>query len=188
VIAAGTISWVGFYRGGLHPALALVPILPFMPHARRDPGLFVPSEQPLHDALSEFERWWETPVEFILFMFALTNAGVPINGAGTPTWIVLAALIAGKPAGIVAATWLAERFGFRRADGLTWKHVLVLGITAGIGFTVALFFTTAAFPPGDTLDEAKLGALLSVSAGLLAMVTGRIMGIRQRPGPPPADR
>jgi hypothetical protein len=91
----------------------------------------VPSEQPLHDALSEFERWWETPVEFILFMFALTNAGVPINGAGTPTWIVLAALIAGKPAGIVAATWLAERFGFRRADGLTWKHVLVLGITAG---------------------------------------------------------
>ena len=37
---AGVVSWIGFLRGGLHPALALVPIVPFMPHAARDPGLF----------------------------------------------------------------------------------------------------------------------------------------------------
>ena len=29
---------LAFYRGGLHPALALVPIMPFLPHAARDPG------------------------------------------------------------------------------------------------------------------------------------------------------
>ena len=55
--------------------------------------------------------------------------------------------------------------------------MLVLGVTAGIGFTVALFFTTASFDPGPTLDQAKLGALLSVSAGLLAIVVGKVMKV-----------
>jgi NhaA family Na+:H+ antiporter len=54
---------------------------------------------------------------------------------------------------------------------------LTLGIAAGIGFTVALFFATAAFPPGTVLNEAKMGALLSFTAGLLAIVTGRALGL-----------
>ena len=179
VLGAGTISWFGFHVGGLHPALALVPILPFVPHAARDAGLFVEPLRPKHDPLSEFEHWWKVPVEFILFAFALTNAGVPVTAAGMTTWIVLAALLVGKPVGIAAATWLAERVGFRRSEGLPWSHVMVLGITAGIGFTVALFFTTASFSPGPTLDQAKLGALMSVSAGLLAIGAGRLVGIRR---------
>ena len=179
ILSAGTMSWFGLYLGGLHPALALVPVLPFLPHAKRDPGLFVEAEGPLHDPLTKFEHWWKTPVEIILFFFALTNAGVPLTGAGLTTWAVLIGLIAGKPAGIIAATWLAERAGFRRAAGLLWTDMLVLGIAAGIGFTVALFFTTAAFAPGPTLDHAKLGALLSVSAGLLAIVAGRLARVRR---------
>ena len=180
VLGAGTVSWVGFYLGGLHPALALVPVLPFVPHAARDAGLFVEPLRPEHDPLSEFHHWWKVPVEFILFAFALTNAGVPLTAAGTTTWIVLAALLIGKPLGIGLATWVAERVGFRRSEGLGWSHVMVLGIAAGIGFTVALFFTTASFEPGPTLDQAKLGALLSVSAGAFAVVAGRMAGIRRR--------
>jgi NhaA family Na+:H+ antiporter len=179
ILSAGTLSWFGLYLGGLHPALALVPVLPFLPHAKRDPGLFVEAPRPLHDPLSQFEHWWKTPVEIILFFFALTNAGVPLTGAGLTTWAVLIGLLAGKPVGIILATWLAERAGFRRAVGLMWRDMLVLGIAAGIGFTVALFFTTAAFAPGPTLDHAKLGALLSVSAGLLAIVAGRLLGVRR---------
>jgi NhaA family Na+:H+ antiporter len=174
ILGAGSVSWAGFYIGGLHPALALVPILPFLPHAAQDPGVFVEPAQPQHDALSEFASWWKTPVEIVLFFFALTNAGVPLASAGTATWIVLAALVAGKPAGILVATWAAERVGFRRSEGLGWNAMLVLGVTAGIGFTVALFFTTASFAPGPTLDQAKLGALLSISAGLLAIVVGKV--------------
>jgi len=177
ILAPGSISWAGFYIGGLHPALALVPILLFLPHAARDPGILVEPTEPPHDALSEFASWWKTPVEIILFFFALTNAGVPLTSAGTATWMVLGALVAGKPLGILIATWAAERVGFRRADGLAWSSVLVLGVTAGIGFTVALFFTTASFEPGPTLDQAKLGALLSVSAGLLAIVAGKVMKV-----------
>jgi NhaA family Na+:H+ antiporter len=183
ILLPGTISWFGFYLGGLHPALALVPILPFLPHAARDPGLFVEPTPPQHDALNEFEHWWKTPVEFILFAFALTNAGVPLTAAGGTTWVVLAALIVGKPLGIMAATWLAERVGLRRSEGLAWSHMLVLGLMAGIGFTVALFFTTAAFDVGPTLDQAKLGALLSVSAGALAIALGRLMKIGRAAAP-----
>jgi NhaA family Na+:H+ antiporter len=38
VLGAGAISWCAFYRGGLHPALALVPIMPFLPHAHGMPA------------------------------------------------------------------------------------------------------------------------------------------------------
>jgi NhaA family Na+:H+ antiporter len=62
-------------------------------------------------------------------------------------------------------------------------HTLVLGVAAGIGFTVALFFATAAFPPGEILDEAKMGALLSFVAAPLAIVLGRAVGLRPARAP-----
>jgi NhaA family Na+:H+ antiporter len=177
ILGPGVISWWGFYLGGLHPALALVPVLPFLPHAKRDPGVMVDAPG-LHDPLTEFEHWWKAPVEFVLFFFALTNAGVPIGNTGIVTWIVLVSLLFGKPIGIVGATWIVERAGLQRPIGLGWSELTVLGVVAGIGFTVALFFTTASFAPGPTLDQAKLGALLSVSAGAAAIALGRIMKIR----------
>jgi NhaA family Na+:H+ antiporter len=80
---------------------------------------------------------------------------------------VLGAILAGKPLGIAAAVAASALAGFRLPPKMTWRDVLVVGTAAGIGFTVALFFAVAAFPDGTTLDEAKLGALLSIgSAGL----------------------
>jgi NhaA family Na+:H+ antiporter len=188
VLGAGAVSWAGLFAAGVHPTLALVPVLPFLPRASHDPGVAVEPARPPADALNAFERWWTTPVEFELFCFALVNAGVPFSGAGTATWIVLVSLLAGKPLGIAAAVWLAERVGFRRAGGLEWSAVAVLGITAGVGFTVALFFTTAAFPAGATLDQAKLGALLSVTAGAVALAAARLLpgvgGRHLRPSSP----
>ena len=67
VLGAGAISWWAFYRGGLHPALALVPIMPFLPHAARDAGLLVESASD-HDTLNEFEHHWKRPVQ-IIFVF-----------------------------------------------------------------------------------------------------------------------
>jgi NhaA family Na+:H+ antiporter len=177
VLVPGGLSWAGFYIGGLHPALALVPVLPFMPHAPHDPNALDHSDTDRAHTLDDFAHWWKTPVEFILCLFALTNAGVPLSGAGLATWIVLIALVVGKPFGIIVATVLAEKLGLARPVGLTWKDILVLGLAAGIGFTVALFFTTAAFPLGPTLDAAKLGALLSILAAVAALGLARIMGV-----------
>jgi len=157
----GALSWVGLYAGGIHPALALVPIVPFMP------------------ALPRFEHAWRFPVQFILFFFGLANAGVPVSSIGPPTWLVAGGLMFGKPVGVVAMTLLAEQIGFRRPRALDLRSLTVLGTAAGIGFTVALFFATAAFRPGPVLDQAKMGALFSLFSLPLAISLARMLGIRR---------
>jgi NhaA family Na+:H+ antiporter len=167
IAGAGVISWLAFYRGGLHPALALVPVVPFLPRAQQDAGLFVESASD-HDTLSEFEHRWKFPVQIILFFFAFVNAGVALGSVGAGTWAVLAAIVVGKPIGILASTALGVATGLQKPVGVTWRDLTILGMIAGIGFTVALFFATASFPPGDLLDQTKMGALLSISAAALA--------------------
>jgi Na+:H+ antiporter, NhaA family len=174
----GGLSWAAMYVGGLHPALALVPILPFMPHEKRDLGFFDPREQKLPDTMNRFEHAWRTPVQFILFFFGLVNAGVTLSSVGTGSWIVFSSLLLGKPIGIVGTTYLAVQLGLRAPGGLSYRPVMVLGVAAGIGFTVALFFATAAFPPGPVLDQAKMGALLSFFAAPIAIGLGRLVGLR----------
>jgi NhaA family Na+:H+ antiporter len=185
LLIAGGLSWAALFYGGFHPALAMVPILPFMPHAKRDIGLFDPRELVLPDTMNRFEHAWKLPVQFILLLFGLVNAGVTFASVGPGSWIVLVSLIVGKPIGIVVMTFGAVQAGLRAPGRLTYPHIAVLGVTAGIGFTVALFFATAAFPPGRILDEAKMGALLSFVAAPLAIVFGRLIGLRPGKGPVP---
>ncbi len=178
IAIAGACSWLALFAGGFHPALALVPIIPFMPHRHSDPGLFV--ERKGHDTLTRFEHQWKVPVQIVLGLFGLVNAGVPLAAVGEGTWIVLVSLLVGKPVGIAAFTWLAERFGFRRATGLTWRDLIVVGVLAGIGFTVALFFATAAFRPRILLDDVKMGALFSFVAAPLAVALAFLLRVGKR--------
>jgi len=175
IIGAGTISWLAFYWGGVHPALALVPITPLMPRAARDAGLFVESSS--RDTLNAFEHWWKIPVQGMLFFFGLVNAGVEVTSVGAGTWIVLVAILLGKPIGIVSCTALSVAAGLRRPAGVTWRDLTVLGVVAAIGFTVALFFATAAFPAGELLDQTKMGALLSFSAAILAVTAAFLLRV-----------
>jgi len=176
LMAAGVISWIGFYRGGLHPALALVPIIPFLPHAARDQGLFVEAPH-AHDTLNEFEHVFKRPVEVMLFFFGLVNAGVVLNNAGAGTWFVLISILLGKPIGILSATAISALAGLHLPRAVTWRDMTVVGVVAGIGFTVALFFATAAFPYGRLLDETKIGALLSISATALGILAAWILKV-----------
>jgi NhaA family Na+:H+ antiporter len=176
ILGAGVISWIGFHRGGLHPALALVPIVPFLPHAGRDPGLFVEAPH-AHDTLNEFEHWFKRPVDVLLFFFGLVNAGVVLGNFGAGTWFVLISIIVGKPIGIVCASAAATLAGLRLPSHVTWRDVTVVGIIAGIGFTVALFFATAAFPYGRLLDETKMGALLSFGAFFIGLAAARVLKV-----------
>ena len=180
LILGGGLSWCALHFGGVHPSLALVPILPFMPHEQRDLGLFDDRESSLPYTMNRFEHAFKVPVQVVLFFFGLANAGVPVGSAGSGTWIVLTALLVGKPLGIVGMTMAGVKAGLRAPGGLTYRDTFVLGVAAAIGFTVALFFTTAAFRPGPVLDEAKVGALFSFVAAPLAIVLGRAMGLTPR--------
>ena len=179
VLLPGALSWLGLYFGGFHPALALVPIVPFMPHARRDLGPFDRREDRRRDTLNQFEHWWAKPVQFVLLLFGFANAGVPVSHVGPGTYYVLTALLLGKPLGIVACAGAARRLGGRLPAGLQVGDLILIGITAAIGFTVSLFFATAAFPPGVALTETKMGALLSFIAAPLAIAASRLLRRRR---------
>ncbi len=77
LLVSGGLSWYAFFSSGVHPALALVPIMPFLPHAARDPGFFVDAPPDARDTLNQFEIWWRYPAQVALFFFGLVNAGVP---------------------------------------------------------------------------------------------------------------
>lgn len=177
VAIGGAASWCALYVGGLHPALALVPIVPFLPHAPRDPGLFVAAPPGARDPLSELEHRWKYPVQIVVLLFGLVNAGVAVQDVGTVTWAVLWAILAGKPIGIVSSVGIAVAAGLYLPERVTWRDVIVVGFTAAIGFTVALFFATVAFPVGPLLNQAKMGALLSVSGSAAALLMAGLLRV-----------
>jgi hypothetical protein len=64
-------------------------------------------------------------------------------------------------------------------QGMGYRHIVTLGTIASIGFTVALFVSTAAFTtPGPVQDSVKMGALLSFFGALVAFITAKALGVR----------
>jgi NhaA family Na+:H+ antiporter len=179
VIGPGSLSWAALHLGGFHPALALVPIVPFMPHGPRDLGVFEPREKLRPDTLNRFEHWWTVPVQFVLLLFGFANAGVPFERIGPGTYYVVAALLLGKPLGILLFSGGARVLGAHLPPGLRVNDLLIVGIAAAIGFTVSLFFATAAFPEGAGLAETKMGALLSFVAAPLAVIAARVLRVQR---------
>ena len=84
LLIPGTLSWLSFYFTGIHAALGLVPIIPCLPHAHSDLGIFAREELNRKDTLSDFEHWWKRPVEVFLGLFGLVNAGVMLGNTGCP--------------------------------------------------------------------------------------------------------
>ncbi|MGM0557168.1 MAG: Na+/H+ antiporter NhaA [Myxococcota bacterium] len=185
VVIGGTLSWFGLHNTGVHAALALVPIVPFMPHAERDAGLFELRDE--HgDTMHDFEHFFAPIVDVGLFTFGLANAGVVLSTEsfmGSTTWAILLALLLGKTFGIFGFAWIGSKFGLDLPKPMTMPQTIVLGCVAGIGFTVALFVTTVAVQvmeiPQNYADMLKLGALLSFAAGPIAYLISRLMKVER---------
>jgi len=118
-------------------------------------------------------------VDFGLFTFGLANAGVEFSAVGPVTWLVFVALLAGKTIGIFGCGWLGERAGFPLPSGMSKRHLLVAGMIAGIGFTVALFVAGEAFTDPLVQGAAKMGAMLSIVIAPLAVVAAKLLRIRK---------
>ncbi|GGE48231.1 Na+/H+ antiporter NhaA [Actibacterium pelagium] len=186
-LLAGCISWFAFQKSGLHPALGLLPIVPTLPHADRAFGIFAEAEQYLTDLLNHVEHLLKHPVEVILFLFGLFNAGVEFSSIGSPTWLVLGGLVIGKPLGVLLFGWFAAgpmKLGL--PSGMRMVDLLVIGCVAAIGFTVSLFLASVAFDSTAMLGDirlqeaAKMGALFSFGAALVAIVAGKLTGVQKR--------
>ncbi len=177
LLFGGVPSWLGLKNAHLHPALALVFIVPFLPHPPRETKHLFEEDPEDYSTLARFEHEWKLIVDFGLFMFGLANAGVKLSAVNTVTWLVFCALLLGKGTGILAMGILGERLGFPLPRGMGKKHLLVAGIIAGIGFTVALFVAGEAFTDPAVQGAAKMGAMLSIAVFPLAMAVARLLGI-----------
>ncbi len=180
LLVAGSLCWAGLFLAGVHPALALVMVVPFMPHARRDPGLLADPLPHARDTLSKFERFWTFPVQVVLFLFGIVNAGVPLHGLEAGVWALPVALLVGRPIGVLVAGELAVRLGLYRPSGIGWRELIVIGFVASTGFAMALFFSTGVLSTGPLLLEMKTGALLSGAGVFVAWAAARVLGLNHR--------
>lgn len=133
---------------------------------------------------------------FIVPVFALANAGVPLGGgvlgdsaASRVTWGVAIGLLVGKAVGITVFTWGATKSGIAAMPrGMRMPHVAGLAIVSGVGFTVSLFVTGLAFTDTAIQNQAKIGILggsfaaAAIGLAVLAKATGRQEQEDQKPG------
>lgn len=152
------------------------------------------------EAVSPVERLQHSLHGWVAFgimpLFAFANAGVPlrqISFEGDALWVFLGVsigLILGKPIGILALSWSAVRSGVATLPkAVQWAQISVVGMVAGIGFTMALFIAQLAFPPGPLLETAKLAILCgSDLAGASSLVLGyRILKVGSQLGAATTD-
>lgn len=209
-IGLGIVCWYALHQAGVEAAIVgvvfglMTPAEPF--HDPRGLGTSIEEfvhhfEQDDHTVptqLAGYVREVASPLDriehglskwvafAIVPIFALANAGVRVSTEGLDANVflgVLLGLVLGKFVGVFTFTWLAVKLGVGRLPERTsWGHVVGIGVTAGIGFTVALFVAGLSFDDADLLRSAKLGILAaSTIAGVLGYALLRLASKSEPP-------
>ncbi len=115
---------------------------------------------------------------FILPLFALSNAGVHIEGSVFDMLMhpvslgIIAGLVLGKFLGISLLSrltvWLKVSV---LPEGVTWKHIYGVAFLAGIGFTMSIFISELAFKEEELKQIAKVGIM---AASLVSAIVGMV--------------
>jgi NhaA family Na+:H+ antiporter len=179
-LATRALDDLGRHRHGEgHDPEVLVDPLKRLRYAQRD---LVPPVVRVQTALHPWVAYCVMP------LFAFANAGVSLKGTDYGTsesrLVVLgiaAALLIGKPVGILLGSWIAVRLRWcRLPPGVTWRGVVLVGCLGGIGFTMSIFVATLAFTEGALLAAAKSGVLLgSALAAALGLAFGRLFVVKK---------
>ena len=154
VLGAGL--WFCVLESGIHATVAGVLLALTIPSARSE----------------ALEHALQRPISYLLLpLFALCNTAIGLSsglgpGLGSPVALGIGlGLLLGKPLGIVGVVALLVRLGVARLPALvSWHQMVGLGFTAGIGFTMAIFIATLAFPNPQAVEAAKLAVLLGSAA------------------------
>lgn len=166
-IVSGTLSWLALFWLGVHPALALIPIVPLMPHDRRKGEVFADrlDGNPIHRG----EHQWNGVAQVAVFFFGLVNAGVMLGHVDTGTWAVLVAAVVGRPIGVIAAVALATSAGLKLSGHMRWSDLVVAALATTSGFTFALFLGAASLPIGAVAQQITIGALLTFTGAFVTI-------------------
>ncbi|WP_236705868.1 Na+/H+ antiporter NhaA [Frankia sp. ACN1ag] len=181
-LAAAT--WTSVHAAGIHATVAGV-ALGLLVRVHPDPN---ETEAP---AIRLERRLSPITAAVILPVFALSATGVSLAPSALLGVVtnpisrgVALGLLAGKLLGVPAGAWLAVRLRLARLpDGVRWRHLIPLGLLAGIGYTVSLLIATLALPNPDQTEGAATAILAaSVTASALALAAMRTPLAAQ--GPP----
>ncbi|WP_158623163.1 Na+/H+ antiporter NhaA [Pseudorhodobacter sp. E13] len=172
-VILAVFSWIGMSASGLPPALALLPLLPALPHGHHSFGLFAEAEGFLTDPLNRLSHAISAPVIVILFLFGLTRGALDLAAFGPTTWIMLGALWLGKPLGVFGAALILKRMGRPLPNRLGLREIAYIAGLMGIGFTVPLLALETALPGGAMQEAARLGLGISLLLGPALVLLAR---------------
>jgi NhaA family Na+:H+ antiporter len=111
----------------------------------------------------------------VMPVFALANAGVDLSAASLNPFAstlgtgIFLGLVAGKPLGIMAASWLAVKCQLAVLPrDVRWMSLAGVVCMGGIGFTMSIFIDTLAFAGSpEIVDSAKLYILIASGCAAL---------------------
>ncbi|MFW0718300.1 Na+/H+ antiporter NhaA [Pedobacter sp. N23S346] len=165
----GIFLWYFIHHSGIHATIAGVLLAFTIPTNETD----------VLSPLEKLEHFLTVPVNYVIMpVFALANTNITfqkemISGLVSPLGLgIVVGLFAGKTIGVTLFSWLAVKLKW--ADLPThagWKHILGLGMLAGIGFTMSIFISLLSFKDALHISEAKFAILTaSIIAGGVGFV------------------
>ena len=190
----GLILWLCLYESGVHPTMAgvilglLAPAIPFISKEYVDTeelvDLSVAKTKKIAKNSVSVVEWLLHQIHpwtafLIVPLFAFANSGIVISSQSLQealnsplAWAIFAGLVAGKPLGILAFSFVAIKTNVGALSGtVKWREIFATGSSAGIGFTVSIFIAKLAFTDPNLQNLAILSVLVaSVFSGVLSLL------------------
>lgn len=186
LLPLGFATWALLHASGIHATVAGVALAFTIPVLHKTKSDVEPQGPGLAEIFEH--RFRPLSAGFAVPVFAFFSAGVAVGGSqglfsalSDPVAIgIMAALVLGKPIGILSATWLTARFTKATLDpSLKWVDLLGVSLLAGIGFTVSLLVGELSFGLGSTANDHAKVAILAASV-LAAVLAAILLGNRNR--------
>lgn len=165
----GIFLWYFIHHSGIHATIAGVLL-----------ALTVPTNTTnIESPLEKLEHLLNGPVNyFIMPIFALANTNITfqkemVSGLASPLGLgIIIGLFAGKTIGVTLFSWIAVKLKLGSLPSRSgWKHIIGLGMLAGIGFTMSIFISLLSFNDALHVTEAKFAILCaSVISGLAGFI------------------
>ncbi len=165
----GIFLWYFVHHSGIHATIAGV-LLAFT----------IPTNNTsIESPLEKLEHFLTVPVNFLIMpIFALTNTNITfknemVNGLTSPLGLgIIFGLFFGKTIGVTLFSWFSVKIKLAKLPtGATWKHIIGVGMLAGIGFTMSIFISLLSFNKPEHIITAKFAILFaSVVAGCAGFI------------------
>lgn len=168
-VILGCVMWFCMYHSGIHPTITGVLLafaIPFGSGDEASPSYIL--QHKLHKPVAFF----------ILPLFALANTAIIFPSVfidsltNSNSYGIILGLLLGKPLGIYIFSMIGVTLGFCSIpQEIRKKHLIGVGLLAGIGFTMSIFITLLAFNDNISIDSSKISVLIaSVLAGSIGFL------------------